>query len=419
MLIQFQKNLVMSANMKPFDEKWAVITCDSNFIITNIIAIKNIEISIKVKDPASKIVAYYNLSKFLDFTLTLKNEKVVFGDEIGIVDDNNSTIVMDFGGVKYKGVYIITVFSNYLGLYDELAKINNEPINYLRKEMKYYSVSPGNYKELSRLNNEVINIQRELYKKNAVISHLMKKEEEMNKELQAGNATKDRIFSIIGHDLRAPLANIIQSMNLIAYDKLIYEEWKQENFFCNLSDSAENSMHLLENLLEWSKSQLGESSFYPRNFILMESIKCVVNLLKGVAAKKRITIVEEITHSPHVYADKRMIEVILRNLVSNAIKFTYEDGKLNIKVSMEKGLAKILITDNGLGMPKEKIETLFDLTKNNVSYGTKGEKGTGFGLVLCKKLIEQNGGTISVWSQIGKGSEFTFTIPLSTTEVFS
>lgn len=417
MLIQFQKSLVALANMKPFDEKWAVIACDSNFIITDIITIKNIQISIKVKDPASKIVAYYNLSKFLDFILTLRNEKVAFGDELGIVDDNNATIVMDFGGVKYKEFYIITVFSNYLALYDELSNINNESITFLRKEMKYYSVSPGNYKELSRLNNEVINIQRELYKKNAVISHLMKKEEEMNKELEAVNATKDRIFSIIGHDLRAPLANIVQSMNLIAYDKLIYEEWKQENFFGNLSDSAENSMHLLENLLEWSKSQLGELSFCPRNFILMEAIRPVINLLKGVAAGKKIAIVEEIKYNPCIYADQRMIEVILRNLVSNAIKFTYQDGKLNIKVSKDKEFVKIIISDNGLGMPKEKIETLFDLTKDNVSYGTNGEKGTGFGLVLCKKLIEQNGGTISVWSQIGKGSEFTFTIPLSTSEV--
>ena len=419
MLTPFQKNLVASKNMKPFNEKWVVIACDANFIITNIIAIKNIKISIKVKNPASKMVAYYNLSKFLDFTLTLKNEKVAFGDELGIVDDNNSTIVMDFGGIKYGENYIIIIFSNYLSLYEELAKINNEPINQLRKEMKNYSVSPGSYKELSILNNEVINIQRELYKKNAVISHLMKKQEEMNRQLEAGNATKDRIFSIIGHDLRAPLANIVQSMNLIAYDKLIYEEWKQENFFSNLSNSAENSMHLLENLLEWSKSQLGESSFFPRNFILIKSLRPVIGLLKGVAAEKRIIIVEEFSQNPKVYADQRMIEVILRNLISNAIKFTDDDGELNIKVSIDKEFAKIVIIDNGLGMSKEKIKTLFDLTKDNVSYGTKGEKGTGFGLVLCKKLIEQNGGTIFILSQIGEGSEFSFTIPLSKAKIIT
>lgn len=403
--------------MKLLDEKWLVITCDSHFLITDIIAIKNIDINIKIKDPASKLVAHYNIPKFLDFILTLKNEKAAFGDEMGVVD-NNSTSVMDFGGVAYGNNYIITVFSNYLGLYEELIKISNEPINHLRSEMKRFSVSPGNYQKLSGLNNEVINMQRELYKKNAIITDLMNKSEEMNRELESLNDTKDRIFSIIGHDLRAPLANIIQSMNLIAYDKLIYEEFKQKNFFGTLIDSSVTTMHLLENLLEWSKSELGELSFFPRNFILLGSIRSVIDLLKGVAAKKRIVIVEELSCNSYVFADQRMIEVIMRNLVSNAIKFTNEDGKLNIKVSNEKDFVKVVISDNGIGMSTDKIETIFDLTNNNVACGTKGEKGTGFGLVLCKNLIEQNGGYISIWSQINKGSEFTFTIPLPKTKEY-
>ncbi|MBU3175207.1 HAMP domain-containing histidine kinase [Clostridium estertheticum] len=403
--------------MRPFDKKSIVIVCDLDFIVTDIIIIKNIDVSIKVGDSASKIVSHHYLSKFLDFTLTLKDEKMSFGDELSIVDANSLETVMDCGGVKYKNNYIITAFSNYLVLYGELININKEPINYLREKMEYFSVSPGNYQELSGLNNEVINMQRELYKNNKVVLDLMNKEKDMNRKLEALNSTKDRIFSIIGHDLRTPLSNIIQSMNLIAYDKLMYEEWQQENYFSKLSDSAANTMHLLENLLEWSKSQLGELYFFPRNFILLESIRNVLNLLKEVAARKRIEIVEELSYNPYVYADKRMIEVVLRNLISNAIKFTNEDGKLNIKVSMEKEFAKITIIDNGIGMPPEKLNTLFDLTKNNVTYGTKGENGTGFGLVLCKNFINQNGGSISILSQIGNGSEFIFTIPLSKTKV--
>jgi signal transduction histidine kinase len=403
--------------MRPFDKQSIVIVCDLDFIVTDIIIIRNIDVNITVNDSASKIVSHHYLSKFLEFTLTLKDKEMSFGDEMGIVDDNNMVTVMDCGGVKYKNKYIITVFSNYLVLYGELTNINEGSINYLREKMEHFSVSPGNYQELSGLNNEVINMQRELYKNNKVVLDLMNKEKEMNIKLEALNSTKDRIFSIIGHDLRSPLSNIIQSMNLMAYDKLMYEEWQKENYFSKLSDSATNTMHLLENLLEWSKSQLGESSFFPRNYILLESIRNVLNLLKEVAAEKRINIVEELSYNPYVYADKRMIEVILRNLISNAIKFTNEDGELDIKVSMEKGFAKITIIDNGIGMPREKVETLFDLTKNNVDYGTKGEKGTGFGLVLCKNLIKQNGGSISILSQIGKGSEFIFTVPLSKAEV--
>jgi len=399
--------------MKSYDKRWLVIKCDSDFIITDIVTIKNIETNLKINDDVSKIISRFDIQKFIDFTLTLKNEKVAFGDELGVIESTNSVTVMDIGGVEYENNYIIIVFSNYLALHEELTKIKNKSINYLCEKMKHFSVSPGNYQQLSLLNNEVINIQRELYKKNAIISDLFKTKEELNIELKTLNATKDRIFSIIGHDLRGPLANIIQSVNMIAYDKLTYEEFQQDNFFSNLTDSAANSMHLLENLLDWSKIQLGELPFFPKNFILLESIRTVIDLLKGVAAKKRISIVEELEHNPHVYADQRMIEVILRNIISNSIKFTNDDGKLIIKIDIAKDSAKVVVIDNGVGMIKEKIATLFDLNKNNVIRGTKGEKGTGFGLVLCKKLIEQNGGLISISSQNGKGSEFTFTIPLS------
>ena len=403
--------------MKSYNEIWIVIACNSNFIITEIITVKNIGVTININDPVSKLVTHTDTNKLLDFTLTLKNEKVSFGYELGIVDDNRLVTPMDFGGVEYENNYIITAFTNYLGLYGKLLTIDNKPINYLREKMRYFSITPAKYQELSGLNNEVINIQRELYKKNAVIVDLLSKKDEMNKQLEALNATKDRIFSIIGHDLRAPLANIIQSMNLITYDKLIYEEWKKENFFSNLSDSASSTMHLLENLLEWSKSQLGETSFYPKKFILLKSIRSSIDLLKGVAVVKRITIVEELNYSFYVYADQRMIEVILRNLLSNAIKFTKEDGQIIIAVTMDKGFAKVVLNDNGLGMPPEKTKTLFDINRNNVAIGTNGEKGTGFGLLLCKKLIEQNGGSISLWSKLGKGSEFTVTIPLKAIEV--
>jgi len=402
--------------MELIEERWVVIACDSDFIVTEIITIKNMKIDINVNEPASKLVSYYNLPKFLDFTLTLRNEKVIFGDEMGVIDINEGITPMDFGGVEYDNKYIVTVFSNFLGLYEALLKIDNESVNYLRQKLKYFSVSPGNYQKLSGLNNEAVNLQRELYKKNALILMLMKKKEEVIKELEASNATKDRIFSIIGHDLRAPLANIVQSMNLITYDLMEFEEFKQKKIFDHLSESASNTILLLENLLEWSKSQLGESTFTPKDFILMESIRPVINLFKEVALEKKITIIEEININPCVYGDQRIIEVILRNLISNAIKFSNEHGNLIIKVSIENKFAKIVVLDDGLGMSKEKVDTLFDLTTNNVARGTKGESGTGFGLVLCKNLIEQNDGSISIVSKIAEGSEFSFTIPLSKVE---
>jgi len=353
--------------MELIEERWVVIACDSDFIVTEIITIKNMEIKLNVKDPASKLVSYYNLSKFLDFTLTLRNEKVIFGDEIGVIDINKGITPMDFGGVEFDNQYIVTVFSNFLGLYEALLKIDNEAVNYLRQKLKYFSVSPGNYQKLSVLNNEAVNLQRKRYKKNALFLILMKKKEEVIKELEASNATKDRIFSIIGHDLRAPLANIVQSMNLITYYLMEFEEFKQKKIFDYLSESASNTILLLGNLLEWSKSQLGESTFTPKNFILMESIRPVINLFKEVALEKKITIIEEININPYICGDQRIIEVILRNLISNAIKFSNEHGNLIIKVSIENEFAKIVVLDDGLGMSKEKVDTLFDLTTNNVA----------------------------------------------------
>lgn len=147
-------------------------------------------------------------------------------------------------------------------------------------------------------------------------------------------------------------------MYLKANDKMLFEEWRQENFFSNLSDSAAKSLNLFENLLVWSRCQLGELSFYPRIFILKGSISSVIDLLKGVALDKGITIVEELSPNLNVYADQRMIEVVLRNLISNAIKFTNVNGQLNINVSMEKEFAKVVIIDNGLGMTKEKVESI-------------------------------------------------------------
>ena len=154
-------------------------------------------------------------------------------------------------------------------------------------------------------------------------------------------------------------------------------------------------------------------SYFPSNFTLLEPIQSATNLLKEVAADKRIKIVQKLNHNPYVYADQRMVGVILRNLVSNAVKFTNEGGEVTIQVSIEEQFAKITVIDNGVGISEDKANNLFNLAINNVIRGTSGEKGTGFGLVISKNLIEQNGGTISISSRIGEGSEFTFTIPLS------
>lgn len=268
------------------------------------------------------------------------------------------------------------------------------------------------FDRLTALNNEIINMQRDLYKKNAQISELLKSKEKLNEELILSNETKDRIFSVIGHDLRAPLATIIDSINLITVEKSSYDSLVQKNFFEELRDSTGDTMILLENLLEWSRSQLGELTYYPQKFNLNESISTGIRILSVNAKKKNITISEDFVEKTYVCADIRMIDTVLRNLVSNAIKFTNAGGEVTIRIETDVEFARIKVIDNGVGMSPEKIGALFIMSRNTVSTGTNGEKGTGFGLMLCKNLVEKNGGSLMCESVVGKGSTFTFTIPL-------
>jgi len=348
-------------------DKWLSIACDQDLKITDILAVKNLDIDIQVNDSVSKLVQSDHISRFLDFTVSLKNEKVLFGYEIGIVERDHSTTIMKFGGTEYQDKYMITAYSNCFEMYDELMVINNDQTNMLRRKIQ---------------------------------------------ELESANSTKDRLFSIIGHDLRTPLSNIIESISIIASNKYAYEELSEFKLFDQLKDSTGNALMLLENLLEWSKCQLGEMNFSPSCFDLAEVIRTDISILDSLASAKNIHISKVLCQKPQVYADSRMVGCILRNLLSNAIKFSNAGDEVMIKVDVEQQYAKISIIDHGIGIPKEKFDGIFACNNKKIIRGTQGEKGTGFGLLLCKKLVELNGGKLCVSSEIGKGSEFTFTIPL-------
>lgn len=165
--------------MKIFNEKCFVIACDATFVVTKIITIKNLEINLRIHDHVSKIILPDHVPKFLDFSLQLRREQTTFGVEISIITHQQVVTMMNFAGIKYGEQYIITAFSNYLDLYEELMTINNEYVNILREQLKKTYVSSGDYQKFTELNNEIINMQRELYKKNAYVSDLLEKKQEM------------------------------------------------------------------------------------------------------------------------------------------------------------------------------------------------------------------------------------------------
>ncbi len=233
-----------------------------------------------------------------------------------------------------------------------------------------------------------------------------------NNKLQELNATKDKLFSIIGHDLKGPLNSLTSFSYLLLHhiDSISKEEIKMLSQ--DIDKSLKNLFNLLENLLEWSRSQTGSIDFKPEEFDLAVVLKENEELLKGQAQNKKITIVNENKVSLPVKVHRHSINTVVRNLLSNAIKFTREEGAITLSVQEKGNYFVVAVTDTGVGMSPEAIQKLFLLGTKHSTLGTAKEKGTGLGLLLCKEFVEKNGGTIHVESKEGEGSKFYFTVPV-------
>jgi signal transduction histidine kinase len=232
-----------------------------------------------------------------------------------------------------------------------------------------------------------------------------------SKMLEDANKSKDKFFSIIAHDLRSPFSAILGFSELLQedYDSLTDEERKEmiENIF----KSGKSAFSLLENLLIWAKSQTHGIEFNPEIIDLSISVIDVINLLKQQAETKHIKLFTEIKYGTIVIADTNMLQTILRNLISNGIKFTNEKGKIVISANSGNKFIEISVKDNGIGMTEETKNRLFNLGNSVSKNGTAGEKGTGLGLLLCKEFIDKHNCRISVESEIGNGTTFKFTLP--------
>jgi signal transduction histidine kinase/ligand-binding sensor domain-containing protein len=230
-------------------------------------------------------------------------------------------------------------------------------------------------------------------------------------ELKELNASKDKFFSIIAHDLKNPFSTIM------GFSKMLYEEINPENCQRNreiagmINSSASQTFSLLENLLEWANSQRGNIPFNPRLIPVNDLIHEEFMTLHDMAIAKNIELKFFNSENLSVFADKNMIKTILRNLISNAIKFTRRNGEIEVKASKERNGVKIAVADNGVGIPADTMEQLFKIDANITSRGTENEKGTGLGLFLCKEFVTKHGGKIWAESEPGKGSIFQFVIP--------
>ena len=231
-------------------------------------------------------------------------------------------------------------------------------------------------------------------------------------ELRELNEAKDKFFSILAHDLRSPLSTFVGLTEVLFEDILTMEKGEVMDIIKSMKISASNVYSLLENLLEWSKVIRNRLDFTPVKFNLKKKIEECAGILSENSGKKRIEIEINIRDDIEVVADKHMFDGIIRNLVSNAIKFTPVGGKITVSADSESDKSlKISISDTGIGIPPELISKLFILNEMTSRAGTLGEPSTGLGLLLCKEFIEKHGNKILVESEVGKGSTFSFSLP--------
>jgi signal transduction histidine kinase len=232
-----------------------------------------------------------------------------------------------------------------------------------------------------------------------------------NTKLRELNTVKDKFFGIIAHDLKNPFNVILGYTEILLdeYDKLNDEE--KLELVNQIDKSSKQTYRLLENLLIWSRAQIGGIEYNPKKFDLSDIVNQIFMLFDSVARNKKIQLETNNKDKFEVFGDEEMIRTVIRNLVFNGIKFTNNGGKVSVLTEKTNRHIKVTVEDNGIGISKDRITQLFSLNNISTTEGTASEKGTGLGLVLCKELVNKNGGEISVFSDEGKGSRFIFTIP--------
>jgi signal transduction histidine kinase len=258
-------------------------------------------------------------------------------------------------------------------------------------------------KEIQQNASNIKEFNRLLMEKNEVI-------EQQNKLMSESNETKDRIISIIGHDLRSPMANIHTSLKLLTSKDFTKD--KIDHMYRLMENDVNSGMDLLENLLMWVKNQEGRMKLQKEEQAFNPVVEKTINSLTTIAQNKNIELIYIKAEQDIAYFDKPMISAVLRNLITNAIKFTTQGGLVQVNASQKDNFLHVSVADNGIGMDEQTIEKISTKNSYYTQKGTNKEKGSGLGLSLCFDIVKMHQGILHIESQPGKGSVFTFTIPL-------
>nr|WP_319401011.1 two-component regulator propeller domain-containing protein [uncultured Carboxylicivirga sp.] len=291
----------------------------------------------------------------------------------------------------------------------------------IRRHRKLLAIQVHEKTSALRQTNDELLVQTEnldyinklLENQSKILSEKTKELEASNLRLSELNKTKDQMFSIISHDLIGPFNTILGMTDLLMAAQGKGESKERASLAHNVNLSASRIFELLQNLLLWAKSQTQEVKILSEDFNVRIPVEESIEFLHEAMVQKSIQLNLLCDEDLIAYGDVAMFKTIVRNLVSNAIKFTGQDGKILVNIYSQKGEVHIVVEDNGVGMSKEKAMSLFDKDGLESTVGTRGESGTGIGLFLCKELVSKNNGKISVVSTEGEGTKFVFTIPKS------
>jgi signal transduction histidine kinase len=355
------------------------------------------------------IVVASDLDKFINFYLELKNKRTAIGWEINLISEAGAETFSFFGGVfdEHIGIAAATTKSDAQLLFADLSRINNEQANIIRalskenEKLQSQNEEPQvlYYEELSRLNNDLVNMQRELSKK--------------NRELDELNKLKNQFLGIAAHDLRNPLAVVMGYSEFIMLDG---EETLSEDhtrMLQSILSSSEFMLRLLNDLLDVSAIESGNLNLRLVKADLGQVVKNNVEFNNVVSQKKHITIqFDQSGQIPEIYFDEMKIEQVLNNLISNAVKFSQPGTKVDVSMARNGDSIVVSVSDKGPGIPEAELGRLFMPFERTSVKSTGGEKSTGLGLSIVRKLILGHKGKIWVESTVGNGSTFYFSLPV-------
>jgi PAS domain S-box-containing protein len=342
----------------------------------------------------------------------------ISGDDFPKITDINCAVTNTFGYSKKELVGKTMSFINV----NERKKDSAERIKKLLTgaQLKYESVSRKKDGSIIQVDmseksitignkNYIYLIERDISERKKWETEIL----EIQRKLEEENSSKDKFFSIISHDLRAPFSALLGISQLLEeeYDEM--DDTERKEMIHVARNSSKNIYQLLDGLLEWSRAKSGRMEYLPLNINLKETSDQGILILIQNAKNKNIKVINNIKLNSFAYADEIMFKTILRNLITNAIKFTQSNGEIIIDSNVINDKIEISVLDNGIGMTEADVNKLFRIDVHHTTVGTENESGTGIGLILCKELVEKHGGEIWVESELGKGSCFRFTLPIA------